>query len=211
MFANNIKRVQACIDARGHHFQQLLQAHIDFPDFPPSPQCGTVCHHISIGLYPSLSAQRLSELTLPCVTVCHHISNGLYPSLSAQRLSELPLLCVTVCHHTSTGLYPSLSAQRLSERTLYTPFFRRDSPQWVLVSSFTWFLDHTQRPTTVGRTPMDEWSARRIDLYLTTHNTLNRQTSMPPAGFEPTIPAGERPQTYALDRAATGTGIYPLL
>ena len=24
--------------------------------------------------------------------------------------------------------------------------------------------------------------------------------------FEPTISAGERPQTYALDRAATGTG-----
>jgi len=29
---------------------------------------------------------------------------------------------------------------------------------------------------------------------------------MPPVGFEPTVPAGERPQTYALDRAATGTG-----
>jgi hypothetical protein len=28
---------------------------------------------------------------------------------------------------------------------------------------------------------------------------------MPPLGFEPTIPAGERPQTYALDCAATGT------
>jgi len=27
-------------------------------------------------------------------------------------------------------------------------------------------------------------------------------------GFEPTISAGERPQTYALDRAATGTGIH---
>jgi hypothetical protein len=25
-------------------------------------------------------------------------------------------------------------------------------------------------------------------------------------GFEPTISAGERPQTYALDRAATETG-----
>jgi hypothetical protein len=25
-------------------------------------------------------------------------------------------------------------------------------------------------------------------------------------GFEPTISAGERPKTYALDRAATGTG-----
>jgi len=29
---------------------------------------------------------------------------------------------------------------------------------------------------------------------------------MPPAGFEPTISAGQRPQTYALDRAATGIG-----
>jgi len=27
---------------------------------------------------------------------------------------------------------------------------------------------------------------------------------MPPAGFEPTIPAGQWPQTHALDRAATG-------
>ena len=30
---------------------------------------------------------------------------------------------------------------------------------------------------------------------------------MPPVGFEPTIIAGERPQTDALDRTATGTGI----
>jgi len=29
---------------------------------------------------------------------------------------------------------------------------------------------------------------------------------MPPVGFVPTISAGERPKTYALDRAATGTG-----
>ena len=29
---------------------------------------------------------------------------------------------------------------------------------------------------------------------------------MPLVGFETTISAGERPQTYALDRAATGTG-----
>ena len=30
---------------------------------------------------------------------------------------------------------------------------------------------------------------------------------MPRVGFEPTISAGERPKTYALDRAATGTGV----
>ena len=49
------------------------------------------------------------------------------------------------------------------------------------------FLDHTQRRSTVGRTPLDERSARRRDLYLTTHDTHNRQISMPPVGFEPTI------------------------
>ena len=70
------------------------------------------------------------------------------------------------------------------------------------------FLYHTQRRTTVGRTPLDEWSARPRDLSLTTHNTHNRQTPMPSVGFEPTISAGKRPQTYALDRTATGTGSY---
>ena len=82
----------------------------------------------------------------------------------------------------------------------------RCGPTRARASSFLRFLDHTERRTTVGRTPLDEWSARRRDLYLTTHNTHNRQISMPPVGFEPTISAGERPQTYALDRTATGTG-----
>jgi len=39
------------------------------------------------------------------------------------------------------------------------------------------------------------------------HNADNRQTSIPPAGFEPTIPARERPQIHTLDRAATGVVI----
>jgi len=42
------------------------------------------------------------------------------------------------------------------------------------------------------RTPLDEWSTRHTDLYLTTHNTYKRQIAMPPARFEPTIPASER-------------------
>ena len=58
---------------------------------------------------------------------------------------------------------------------------------------FLMFLHHTQRRSTVGRTPLDEWPARRRDLYLTTHDTHNRQISMPPVGFEPPISAGERP------------------
>ena len=66
-----------------------------------------------------------------------------------------------------------------------------NSPQWPRASSFTRFLDHTQRCSTVSRTPLDEWSARRRDLYLTTHDTHNRQISMPPVGFEPKISPAE--------------------
>ena len=57
--------------------------------------------------------------------------------------------------------------------------------------------------TTLGKTPLDEWSARRRDLYLTPQNTHKRYPC-PPAGFEPALPACNRPQTHAMDRAATG-------
>jgi hypothetical protein len=60
---------------------------------------------------------------------------------------------------------------------------------------------HTHKCSTICRNPLDEWSALRRDLYLPTHNN---QTSMPLVGFESTIPAGKRPQTYALDHAPVG-------
>jgi hypothetical protein len=96
------------------------------------------------------------------------------------------------------GILPSIT-----ERSFVC--FWTDRPNSARASSFKRSLDHKQRQTTDGRTPLDELLARRIDLYLTTHNTHNRKTSMLPLGFEPTIPAGGRPQTCALDRAATGT------
>jgi hypothetical protein len=80
-----------------------------------------------------------------------------------------------------------------------------------MASSFLRFRDHTQLRTTVGRTPLDERPARRIDLYLTTDNTDKGQTSMPPVGFEPTVPASKLQQTHALERAVTGTGLVALL
>jgi len=61
----------------------------------------------------------------------------------------------------------------------------------------------THRHITLGGTPLDEWSSRRRDLYLTTHNSHSRQTSMPPGVFESTIPASERLQSHTLRRAAT--------
>jgi len=71
-------------------------------------------------------------------------------------------------------------------------FSRRYNPLWLyfhspvagfslLVFEVSW--SHTKRRATVGRTPLDECSIRRRDLYLTTHNIHKRQTSMPPVGF----------------------------
>jgi hypothetical protein len=44
------------------------------------------------------------------------------------------------------------------------------------------------------------------DATYTTHNKHKRRTSMPSTGFEPAIPAIQWPQTYALERTATGVG-----
>ena len=55
-------------------------------------------------------------------------------------------------------------------------------------------------------TPLDQGLAGRRGLYLTTHNNHRRQAFVPPVEFEPAIPGKEWPQTYALERAATGTG-----
>ena len=55
--------------------------------------------------------------------------------------------------------------------------------QWAMASSFTVFLDHTQRHTTVGRTPLDEWSALAETSTWQHTNTHYRQTSMPTGGI----------------------------
>jgi hypothetical protein len=55
---------------------------------------------------------------------------------------------------------------------------------------FLMFLDHTRRRTTVGRTPLDEWSARRRDLYLTTHDTHNRKNIRSPTEIVVSNPTG---------------------
>ena len=61
-------------------------------------------------------------------------------------------------------------------------FLWRCDPTRVMASSFLRFLDHTRR-TTVGRTPLDEWSARRRNFYLTTHNTHTRKKIHAPGGI----------------------------
>ena len=96
-----------------------------------------------------------------------------------------------IIHILYTGVLKLKKNNSGAKRLIYD-FLWPCGPRLSRTSSFTRFLDHTQRNTTVGRTTLDERSARRRDLYLTTHNIQKRQAAKPPAGFELTIQAGRK-------------------
>ena len=88
---------------------------------------------------------------------------------------------------------------------LFFSIFWRDDLQWTRTSSLTRFLDHTQRRITVGRTPLDKWSARRWDLHLTTHDTHNTNIHAPGGIRTQSLAAADlrlRPRGYR-DRLST--------
>ena len=117
----------------------------------------------------------LSEWTVITIRVnCHYYQSEL------SLLSEWTVITIRVNSH-----YYQSDQSLILRRLMSYIYIYMEHP-------FLMFLDHTQRRSTVGRTPLDEWPTRRRDLYLTTHDTHNRQISMPPVGFEPTISAGER-------------------
>jgi hypothetical protein len=117
-----------------------------------------------------------------------HTSVFFFHSLFVIFLSFM-LLRHTCC----AGKYQNSAVASACSRYIIYYFLWLCSPARAMASPFTRFLDHTQQGAIVGRTPLDEWPARRRDLYLKIHFTHNRQTSMPPMDFEPTISAGERP------------------
>ena len=82
----------------------------------------------------------------------------------------------------------------------------------TFIDTHTHTHTHTHKHThTLGRTPLDEGSAPRRDIYLRTHNTHMRQTSLPSPGFEPAIRANERSQTKASGRMATVNSVFTKL
>jgi hypothetical protein len=90
--------------------------------------------------------------------------------------SEFPVWTLGLCCSSvrpSVRVFP-LSANLVKFNKICRPViflsFGLTAPQWAMVL-FTSFVDITQRRTTVCRTPMDEGSARRRDLYLTTLTT----------------------------------------
>jgi hypothetical protein len=85
-----------------------------------------------------------------------------------------------------------------------TIFFVARPRSWARASYFRGF-EITLRHTTLGGTPLDEWSARQ---RLLPDNTQHSQETdiHAPERFELAIPASEQPQTHALDHMATGIG-----
>ena len=90
-----------------------------------------------------------------------------------------------------------------SIRGLFLIFIWRNSPQRAMASSSTRFLDHTQ--TQHSRWDSSGQVISPSQRPLPDNTQHSQQTSTPPLGFEPTISAGERPQTHVLHRAVTGT------
>ena len=105
--------------------------------------------------------------------VCALVRSRLTVNFVQQRLLGVApqLLCVDCCLQSPLT---TNSAFRISRFLVCAVFFFlmvQQPPLRARASSFTSFLDHKQRLTTVGRTHLDERSARRRDLYLTTRNT----------------------------------------
>ena len=127
-----------------------------------------VCHQISTGLYQPQcrSYVRPAGNTRDQTDRC---TNKIVLKWNYNRCGLH--MCSMLFHtrHVSSNLQKS--TLRYNKIMVW---FWRESPQWARGSSFLRFLDHTQWRTTVDRTPLDEWSAGRRDLYLTTHNTTDR-------------------------------------
>jgi hypothetical protein len=92
-------------------------------------------------------------------------------------------------------------SKRFSRRSKLDFVYGTKAPQWAMASS----LSRLYRHTTLVWTPLDQWSARRRELYLTPQNKTDRHAHSP-ARFEPTIPASELSHTQVLGRAVTGVG-----
>ena len=108
-------------------------------------------------------------------------------------ISSLPPDCLQVkWHHFNIRRYNTLQEHALAcpfchvkLRTFFSGATAPGGPGRFRCWGFEIILRHT----TLDRTPPGEWSDRRTDLYLTTHNTHNRQTSVFPTGFKTRKPS----------------------
>ena len=142
--------------------------------------------HVLNWKWTPASAVRCQQLLGPWHRPINNVTSFVIPTVTPFRIPK------SSCQETKDRIFSSVTQQRSPPPPI--------GPEPPYYRAFT----ITLRYIIVGRTPLEEWSARRGDLYLTTQNIHKRHPC--PAGFEPAIPESERQQTQALDRAATGIG-----
>jgi hypothetical protein len=132
--------------------------------------------------------------------------------IQVQKLVNVFITVAAVYRMVTNGSQPH--AKTFPSLCISYLLFRSPSLFYLLVHSrcrrFLFSLYHTHTSQSAGLL----WTSDRPVAQTSTsqHKHCTRQTSMPPVGFKPTIPASARPQTYALDRKATGIGLsYCLL
>jgi hypothetical protein len=137
----------------------------------------------------------------------------------------------------SRDLYLYLTTYNIHKRHTSMPLllWTSDQQRPLLVPDN---IQHSQETDIYAPTPLDKWSAetsthtwqhttftrdrhpcsyssgqvisRDLYSYLTTYNTHKRHTSMPPAGFKPTIPTNKQLQTHSLNCASTWISNFSL-
>ena len=92
-----------------------------------------------------------------------------------------------------------------------TVFIFFPMPQLLLVCQGLLIIEasrsHSETPHSVGLLWARDQPDAETSIWQHRHS---QQTSMPPTGFKPSIPTSERPQSHALDRTASGIGLFCL-
>ena len=87
----------------------------------------------------------------------------------------------------------------------YISYLSSVAVNWCLALHRCGFcITYSDTPQSIGLLWTSDQPVAETSTWQHTTLTTDRHPC-PPVAFEPTISAGERPQTYALDRAATGT------
>jgi hypothetical protein len=121
------------------------------------------------------------------------------PRRHVRKDRNIQNLCTSDLSHIVLSLCSASSPHLCVKRVSYMAEHLLPMTQQPLVDQSLLITEasrsHPTRHTTLDSIPLDEWSARNRDLYLTTHNIRKRQTSVLPANSNPQFQqvSGRRP------------------
>jgi hypothetical protein len=134
------------------------------------------------------------------ISYTHATPSYFIPFSTAASIRRILLLSFT--HKMNRLLYPCYMFRPLSSFFLVAHQPNSDLGRVTLAVSRSPTIRHT-----TGLAPLNEWSASLTGRYLhDTQQTTQMKIQALLAGFEPTIPAINRPQAYILDFMATVIG-----